>query len=263
MEDRNEQIVGCSEFEVHLSDYLDKTLDTNTHKSVASHALKCPLCHSLLNEVKDALDICHEITAPEPSMTKLEARVLSATVPESAMPCEEFETHLTDYLDGFLSASVFHRWERHAVLCESCTDLPGEVVRSIAACYTYKMEEFMLPEGLHNKILEATIGTAEAKAVTPSWTSNIREWMRDLSFPVSVPQLAPVAMMILFAFMVFSQTATADGTSIGGMYQKSFELAGQTYRQGTDLVLGENKIKKPANNNQKPTEGTFVNGNKK
>ena len=60
-------------------------------------------------------------------MTHLEARILSMTMPETAMSCDEFENLLTDYLDGFLPAQVFHRWERHAVLCEKCTDLPGEV----------------------------------------------------------------------------------------------------------------------------------------
>ncbi len=261
MESQLDEIVGCVEFEEFLSDYLDRSLEPLTQKAVAAHALKCPLCHSLLNEVKDSLEICHKISAPDSSLTKLEARVLSTTMPETAMPCDDFEAYLTDYLDGFLSASIFHRWERHAVLCEGCTDLPGEVVRSIAACYTYKMDEMPLPDGLHSRILEATIGTVEVTTISPSWTSQLKEWMRELSFPVSVPQLAPVAMMILFAFLVFSQTAPADG-SLSGMYQKSFQLAGQTYREGTDLVLGENKLQ-PGNKNAKPTEGKFVNGNNK
>ena len=45
------------------------------------------------------------------------------------MSCEEFEECLTDYLDGFLPAHLYHRWERHAALCDRCTELPGEVVR--------------------------------------------------------------------------------------------------------------------------------------
>jgi len=253
---QNEEIVGCSEFEEQLSEYLDKALDTEKHQAVARHALKCPLCHSLLNEVKDALEICHEISSPIASLTSLEARILSTTAPETAMNCHDFETYLTDYLDGFLPATLFHRWERHAVLCEKCTDLPGDVVRSIAACYTYKIEEFPVPDGLHNKILEATIGTTEVQDVKPSWAAQVKEWMRDVSFPISVPQLAPVAMMLIFAFFVLSQTASADG-SIGGMYQKSFELAGQTYKQGADIVLGEDRSTS-TKKNHKAIKGTFV-----
>ena len=37
----DEKILKCSEFEEFLIDYLDKTLDANTHKAVAAHALRC------------------------------------------------------------------------------------------------------------------------------------------------------------------------------------------------------------------------------
>lgn len=243
-----ERIIDCSEFEEHLTDYLDGILDRQTHKAVAAHALKCPLCHALLNEVKDALEVCHEIAVPKVSMTKLEARVLAMTMPETAMSCDDFEKHLTDYLDGFLPATVFHRWERHAVLCEKCTDLPGEVVRSIAACYTYKMEELPVPEGLHARILQATIGTENAKAVKASWLSQASEWIRGFSFPIPIPQLAPVAMMLIFAVFMLTQTISADG-SIKGMYQKSFELAEQTYKQGAD-ILGQEASQQPKSNQE-------------
>ena len=257
MNKRDEKILKCSEFEGLLTDYLDGTLDRTTHKEVAAHALRCPLCHSLLNEVKDALEVCREITAPKTSMTHLEARILTMTAPETAMSCNKFEEYLTDYLDGFLPATLFHRWERHAVLCEKCTDLPGEVVRSIAACYTYKMDEFPIPDGLHEKILQSTLGTTKAKAVKASWSSQAVEWIRGFKFPISVPQLAPVAMLMLVAVLVFGQTVSADG-SFGGVYQKGFELAEQTYQQSTNAVLGGKEINQQKSN-QEPVQGTFVN----
>lgn len=259
MDYQEEKILDCSAFEELLTDYLDGTLERSVHKAVAAHALRCPLCHSLLNEVKGALEVCHEISVPKTSMTRLEARILAMTAPDTTLACEEFENHLTDYLDGFLPATVFHRWERHAVLCEKCTDLPGEVVRSIAACYSYKMDELPLPEGLHSKILQATIGTERAKTVKASVASQFAEWMRSFSFPMSIPQFAPVAMMLLFAVLVFGQTSTADG-SISGMYQKSFELAEQTYKQGAGVMLGE-RLTEPKTN-QEPIQGTDVNEEK-
>jgi predicted anti-sigma-YlaC factor YlaD len=234
MKYENEKLVACNEFEEYLSDYLDNSLDRQTRVAVAEHALKCPLCHSLLNDVKEAMKACHEIAVPKTPLTPLEARILSLTMPETAMACREFEEYLTDYLDGFLPAALFHRWERHAVLCNECTDLPGEVVRSIAACYTYKAEELPVPAGLHEKILQATIGTENAKEVKASWIEQFGEWVRGLKIPVSVPQLAPVAMMMLLAFFVFS----GDG-SFGSFYQKSFELAEQTYKQGAEIWTGE------------------------
>lgn len=247
-------IVNCSTFEELLTDYLDKTLASAAHKSVAAHALACPLCHSLLNDVKESLEVCRKIAVPSVSVTKLEARVLSMTMPLTAMACDDFECSLTDYLDGFLPASVFHRWERHAALCTGCEDLPGMVVRSIAALYTYKMDELAVPEGLQARILQTTIGTAEAKELKASWASQVGEWWRGLSFPIGVPQLAPVAMMMLFAFLMFSQTVSADG-SLAGVYQESFKLAEKTYQQGADAWNGKPAAFDPAPK-QDPLTGT-------
>ena len=253
MTKEQENIINCSTFEELLTDYLDKTLEARPHKSVAAHALACPLCHSLLNEVKESLDVCRRMTAPAASLTRLEARVLSMTMPETAMTCTDFEEQLTDYLDGFLPAATFHRWERHAALCTSCEDLPGMVVRSIASLYTYKTEELAVPAGLHERILNLTIGTETAADVKASWAARAGEWVRGLSFPIGIPQMAPVAMMLLFAFFMASQTVSADG-SLTGVYQESVELAKQTYQQGSDVWNG--KASATEGQKQQPVNGT-------
>lgn len=236
-----EKLVDCTFFEEALSDYLDKSLDSTTNKSVATHAMSCPLCHALLNEVKASLEVCRELSEPAMPLTRLEARILESTTPQSLMACNEFEEYLTDYLDGFLPAQVFHRWERHAVLCNDCSDLPGAVVRSLAACVSYKLDELEVPVGLHERILRETIGTEDAVAIRPSRLSQFGEWMRGLQFPISVPQFAPVAMMMLFAFLVFSQTVSADG-SLSDIYSKSFALAEQTYQQGAEVLSGGQSV---------------------
>ncbi len=255
--------VNCSQFEDLLTDYLEKALDVTTHKAVAEHAIGCPLCHGLLNDVKESLEVCHAISAPRMSMTRLEARVLAMTMPETAMSCEDFEGCLTDYLDGFLPAAIFHRWERHAVLCNNCEDLPGMVVRSIAALYTYKHDELAVPAGLHDRILQATIGTAAAAEVRASWISRLVEAVRGLSFPIPVPQLASVAIMLMVALMIFSQTVSADG-SFTNVYQKSVELAETTYQQSAEAWTGDKPVGQTAPK-QDPVTGTiFVdNGEKK
>jgi hypothetical protein len=238
MKKEQQNIVNCSTFEELLTDYLDKTLERAANMSVAAHALSCPLCHTLLNDVKESLEVCRKITAPTASVTRFEARVLSMTMPQTAMSCEDFEGYLTDYLDGFLPAASFHRWERHAALCTTCEDLPGMVVRSIAACYTYKMEELPIPAGLHVRILNLTLGTAKSEEVQASWTSQVGEWIRGLGFPVGVPQLASVGMMFFFAFLVFSQTVSADGT-LAGVFTTGVDLAEQTYQQSADAWNGK------------------------
>ncbi len=231
------KLIDCDFFERSLSDYLDRSLEPGAHKAVASHALSCPLCHSLLNDVKASLEICREMGESKLPLTRLEARILEKTVPNVSLTCPDFEEYLTDYLDGFLPAQVFHRWERHAVLCDDCSDLPGLVVRSLAACVSYKLEEFPIPAGLHERILRETLGTERSREKAPSRVSRLVEWVRSIQVPISVPQLAPVAMMAAFAFVVFSQTVSADG-SLSDVYAKSFALAEQTYQQGADVLSG-------------------------
>ncbi len=230
--------INCSQFEELLTDYIDKALEAPVNRMVAEHAIACPLCHELLNDVKGSLDVCREMANPvfaTTQMTRLDARILTATAPETAMTCDDFESHLTDYLDGFLPAQTFHRWERHAALCTGCEDMPGMVVRSIGALYTYKSEELPLPAGLHARILESTSHMLEAREAKTSWITRAGEWLDGLRFPITMPQLAPVAMMVMFAFLVFSQTVSADG-SIASVYERGFQLAEQTYEQSAEVL---------------------------
>ncbi len=220
----------CADFEERLTDYLDGTLDAQTNSAFAGHAMRCPVCHELLSEVKNTVQACRMADTPAPP-AQLEARILMQTMPAAAMTCEEFEEYLTDYLDGFLPAPIFHRWERHAALCESCTELPGQVVRSIGACYTYISEERAVPAGLHERILQATLGTTEAETVQAPFVPRLAAWLRGLLDPLVSPQLATVAMMLLLAVLVLTNTVSADG-SISGMYLASVKLAEQSYSQG-------------------------------
>lgn len=272
--EKDEKNLICSEFEDLLSDYLDSALDAITHRAVAAHALKCPLCHELLNEVKGNLEVCRVMATPAPALTRLEAGIMARTMPETEMGCDEFEQHLTDYLDGFLPAQLFHRWERHAAVCSGCTDLPGAVVRSIGMCYTYKMDELPLPEGLHERILQMTLGTTEAQTIKSGLVAHIgelvRSWLKPISIPL--PQLAPVAMVLLFAVLMFSQVVPADA-SLATVYQKSFEMAGEAYNEGAVTIeagindigatMDPNSSTKPAEEQKQPEneqKPTYVNG---
>jgi len=85
----------CHEFEDRLTDYLDGVLDVEAHKSFAEHAMRCPVCHDLLSEVKNTLVACSASEAP-PASVGLEARILLKTMPEAALTCAEFEDYLTN-----------------------------------------------------------------------------------------------------------------------------------------------------------------------
>jgi anti-sigma factor RsiW len=221
----------CTEFEDRLTDYLDGVLGGDEGRAFAGHSLRCPVCHELLNEVRNAIIECRADVPPQPSQG-LEARILLQTAPETSMACAEFEEYLTDYLDGFLPAPLYHRWERHAALCGRCSDLPGQVVRAIGACYSYISEERAVPAGLHARILQATLGTTEARQVRAPLGARITERLRGWLDVLVTPQLATVATMVLLAVLVGTSTLSDDG-SIGGMYRASLRLAAQTYSFGS------------------------------
>src|SRR5882672_6622135 len=246
----------CNDFEDRLTDYLDGVLEPNVHKTFAEHALRCPVCHETLSEVKNAMHACQIANALE-APKDLEARILLSTMPETAMSCEDFEEFLTDYLDGFLPASLYHRWERHAILCDRCTELPGEVVRAIGTCYIYVGEEKPLPAGLHERILLATSGSRISQEIRAPFGERLASWLRVWLDPIVSPQLATVATMLLVAVFVLTNTVSADG-SISGVYSASLRLAAQSYAAGSnggikeitnglkELVGGERQSAQPA-----------------
>ena len=221
----------CHEFEDQLTDYLDGTLAVHANQQFAEHAMRCPVCHDLLGEVKNTLQACSSSEAPLAG-AELEARILIKTMPQTAISCADFEEHLTDYLDGFLLAPLYHRWERHAALCADCSELPGAVVRSIGACYTYIQEELPVPAGLEARILQSTIGNVLPQQVRAPVTSRLIEWLRGALDPIVSPQLATVATMLLVSVFVLTNTVSTDG-SVGGIYSASLQLAERTAGSAT------------------------------
>src|ERR1700730_8329866 len=200
----------CHEFEDQLTDYLDGALEAPANREFAEHAMRCPVCHDLLSEVKNTLLACSASEAPLAG-TGLEARILLKTMPETAITCSDFEEHLTDYLDGFLMAPLYHRWERHAALCVSCSEMPGHVVRAIGACYPYKQGELVGPAGLEARILQSTIGNVLPQEVRAPVKARLIEWLRGALDPIVSPQLASVATMLLVSAFGLSNTVLTAG----------------------------------------------------
>ena len=246
----------CVEFEDRLTDYLDGALAADAQRAMGEHALRCPVCHDLLNEVKNTIRACQMAEPPAPSV-ELAAGILLHTAPETVMTCDEFEDCLTDYLDGFLPAALYHRWERHAALCQDCTNLPGDVVRAIGACYSYISEERLVPAGLHERILQATLGTTEAEALRAPLGARVLEWARGWLDAFVTPQLATVAAMLLVAVLVGTTTLSDDG-SIAGMYRASLRAAerGATSAVRSAAILGQKRdASAPAERNDNGPRG--------
>jgi anti-sigma factor RsiW len=239
----------CVDFETQLTDYIEGVVGPETNRLMGEHAMRCPICHETLSAVRSTMEACRTAAVPAPSR-QLEARILQKTVPDTAMTCEEFEESLTDYLDGFLPAHMYHRWERHAALCDSCTELPGAVVRAIGACYTYISEEKPVPARLNERILQATLGTVSPQEIKAPWRSRTASRFRLWLDPIISPQFATVATMLLAAMLVLSSTVSADG-SISGVYDAGLRLAERTAGQ-TQMLSNDAKPAAPEQNSSTP-----------
>lgn len=250
--------IDCESFQEMLSEYLEGSLGKPEHVACSSHIMGCAGCHGLLNEVRETVEACRMLSAPAPELSALEARILERTSVESPMGCAEFEQHLTDYLDGFLQASLFHRWERHTRACEACSDLPGAVVRSISACHTARAEELPVSEDLHRRILEATLGSGH-KGAEPSLWERLADRLRGLQIPGAVPRLASLTAVALCAFMFLVDGISVDG-SVGGVYSKGIAMATETYRQGADVLNRETLLRNPRPESASPGEEAGGNG---
>src|SRR5260221_953297 len=234
----------CHEFEDQMTGYLDGALEVKANREFAEHGMRCPVCHDLLSEVKNTLLACSASEAPLAG-TGLEARILLKTMPQTAITCSDFEDHLTDYLDGFLMAPLYHRWKRHAALCVSSSELPAAVVRAIGACYTYKQDELTVPAGLEARILQSTIGNVLPQEIRAPLGSRLIEWLRGALDPIVSPQLASLATMLLVSVFVLTNTLSTDG-SVGGIYHASLQLAQRTADHATKSSALPNGMKQLA-----------------
>jgi len=108
-------------------------------------------------------------------------------------------------------------------------------VRAIGACYTYISEERPLPEGLNERILQATLGTVSPQEIKAPWRARVASRFRLWLDPIISPQLVTVAMMLLVAILVLTNTVSADG-SIGGVYDAGLQLAERTSAQSKSLT---------------------------
>jgi hypothetical protein len=148
--------------------------------------------------------------------------------------------------------------------------LPGDVVRAIGACYSYISEERPVPVSLHDRILQATLGTTEARQVRAPFPARVADWMRGWLDTFVSPQLATVATMVLLAIFVGTSTISPDG-SISGLYNATLRLAAQTYVHGAntarnaaqsgelkrvaETIVGEEAEGNPSESNKQPASG--------
>ncbi|HXG95039.1 MAG TPA: zf-HC2 domain-containing protein [Blastocatellia bacterium] len=229
--------MDCSIFEDKLSDYLDDALLPSDASLFREHALQCRACRALLDELKSALSDCKdEIEAP----AMLEAALLMIPSEHAPIDCFGFEELITEFLDGFVPAPVYHRFEEHAAQCEACSSLLTEIVYAIAACHSvHTYEEVDAPDSLINRLV----------AIMPK-RARMRMRIRDrvtalvarmLPRPSQNPRWRLVtAAGLACATVAFLFLGFSDDGSVKGIFRQAQTKASELYDEGatkTDEVM--------------------------
>src|SRR6185295_16752793 len=100
------------------------------------------------DDVKAAINACNSQEKVE-SSAALESALLMIPAEHTPMDCCAWEEVITEFLDGFVPAATYHRFEEHATSCAPCSDLLTDVVYAVAACHSvHTYEEYDLSEAL-------------------------------------------------------------------------------------------------------------------
>jgi predicted anti-sigma-YlaC factor YlaD len=234
--------MDCRTFESRISDYLDALLAKPEADQFREHSLQCRACRALLDEVRDALGLCQRDVELEPPAL-LEGSLESILAEHSPITCAGFEALITEFLDGFVPASAYHRFEAHAETCGECAGLLTGVVYAVAACHSvHTYEELEAPASLLSSLLAimpvskrrirhiiAARVTALAASVIPNRTQTAT-WSLGTAASLAFASAA----LLLFGF--------SDDGSVHGIYRQAHREAAELYSRGADIYAEREQV---------------------
>jgi predicted anti-sigma-YlaC factor YlaD len=147
--------MDCSQFEELVSDYLDCGMTRPNRRDFCEHLLACRLCHSLFNDVRAAIDGCHEWKESqmrEVAMgTEVERRIIDATTAGEMLSCRTLDALISDYFDGLIEGEYETVFSEHFAACEGCRRLVDGLRESLEEQVSVEA-----PEELYGRIFAAT-----------------------------------------------------------------------------------------------------------
>lgn len=225
----------CTAFEEKLSEYFDGLLDARDASRFRAHALQCRACRALMDEVKGTIRLCSQHDEVETPVT-LEAALEAISIGHSVFGCNEFEALITEFLDGFVPAACYHRFEEHATICSGCSNLLTDVVYAVAACHSvHTFEEVEAPATL----IEALV------IIAPPVKQRLARRFR-FQFITIAERLIPnparsarwrlaTSLSIALAILAFLFLGFSDDGTVAGIYRKANVKASEVYSEGTEM----------------------------
>jgi predicted anti-sigma-YlaC factor YlaD len=234
--------MDCRTFEEQISEYLDGALAKQEAAPFRAHLLQCRACRALLDDVKCAVSEFKTDDGIEPS-PMLESSLCTIASAHAPFDCAAFEALITEFLDGFVPAATYHRFEEHAADCDPCSGLLTEVVYAVAACHSvHTYEEVEAPESLFADLLNIASANRQsasrrlADRVTTLVVRLIPRPRRGLRW-----SLATAASLVLATFGYLLFGFSDDGT-VKGIYRQAHVKFGQLYSQGADIYAQKDEL---------------------
>jgi predicted anti-sigma-YlaC factor YlaD len=153
----------CAQFEELVSDYLDCGMARPARREFCEHLLACRPCHLVFNDVREAIDGCHELKESQMSQialfTEVEQRIINATTAGEMMSCRTLDALISDYFDGLIEGAHETIFNQHFAACDGCRRLVEGVRESLE-----EQEAIAVPEELYGRIFAATSRAAAGGA---------------------------------------------------------------------------------------------------
>ena len=234
--------MDCNRFESALSDYFDGSLVPADTTLFRAHALQCRACRSLMDDVKAAINACQQQDEFDPPLP-LEATLAAIPSEHGALRCDGFEELITEFLDGFVPAPTYHRFEEHAEKCDECSTLLTGVVYAVAACHSvHTFEEVEVAEPL----------TARLIAMMPERTPGLAQRFAD-RFAALAGRLIPhptqstrwtfaTAASLAFATFALLLFGFSDDGTVTGIYRQAHVKVSELYTHSADVYTQTDKL---------------------
>jgi hypothetical protein len=234
--------MDCRKFEDSISDYLDGSLPSPGGSLFLAHSLQCRVCRSLLDEVKTALHDCKEPVEVE-TPSYLEDALFTIAGDNAEFVCPSFEELITEFLDGFVPAATYHRFEGHAAECNRCSGLLTDVVYAVAACHSvHTYEEVETPEALFDNLI--SIIPASSRRMRKGFADRVTSFVNTI-----IPRATQnprwsfaTAASLAFATFAFLLFGFSDDRTVAGIYRQAHVKFAELYSQGANFYARKDEL---------------------
>ncbi len=193
-----------------------------------------------MDDIKSALYDAKELVEVSDNLEKV---LLSVQDKYAPLSCAAFEALITEFLDGFVPALTYHRFESHANDCGECSSLLTGVVYAVAACHSvHTYEEMDVPETLTEKLVQlmperaASLRKRVANKIAAFVGSLMPRATQSKTWSFATASSLAVAMFILLLFGV------SDDQTVSGIFRQAQVKMSSVYSHSTNIYAQKEEV---------------------